>query len=89
MFPDWEYYLRATMPRKDCEALLVKVSNEEHLRPVAEHQWLDGKGDWGPGNPPVWWKPTWVGGHQHGHNRDLNTCAMCRDGLFYYWTGSH
>lgn len=89
MFPDWEYYLRATMPRKDCAALLAKVSSEEHLHPVTEHEWLGGKGDWGPGIPPSWWTPNWVDGHQHGRTGDVNTCAMCRDGVFYHWSGSH
>ncbi len=89
MFPDWEYYLRATMPGPDCDALLAKVVRQENLGYITEHRWLDGKGDWGPAVPLGWWQPTWAGGHYHGRQGDVNTCAMCRDGIFYYWTGSH
>lgn len=89
MFPDWEYYFRATMPNSDCQALLAKVSSEENLHSVTEHDWRDGKGDWGPAMPPLWWKPMWADGHQHGRTGDVNTCAMCREGVFYYWSGSH
>lgn len=89
MFPDWEYYFRASMPAQDCEALLAKVASQEGLRPISEHQWLDGQGDWGPATPPAWWQPTWAGGHHHGRRGDVNTCAMCRGGIFYYRIGSH
>ena len=89
MFPDWEYYVRARMPIQDCGALLAKVASQENLLPVATHRWLDGKGDWGPASPPMWWHPTWPGSHHHGRQGDVNTCAMCVDGIFYYWSGSH
>jgi hypothetical protein len=89
MFPDWEYYFRASMPAQDCEALLAKVASQEGLQPISEHRWLDGRGDWGPATPPAWWEPTWADGHHHGRSGDVNTCSMCRGGIFYYWTGAH
>lgn len=89
MFPDWEYYFRASLPTQDCEVLLTKVASQESLQPISEHDWLDGRGDWGPATPPAWWQPTWVGGHHHRRRGDVNTCAMCRGGIFYYWMGSH
>lgn len=89
MFPDWEYYFRATMPSPDCDVLLANVVREEKLTLIAEHDWKDGKGDWGPGRPPAWWKPNDAGGHYHGRAGDVNTCAMCREGKFYYFSGSH
>lgn len=89
MFPDWEYYFRASMPTRDCEALLAKVAAKERLKLIAEHDWMGGQGDWSPGLPPTWWQPTWAGGHYHGRSGDVNTCAMCNNGVFYYWSGSH
>ncbi|HRI69046.1 MAG TPA: hypothetical protein PK156_32675, partial [Polyangium sp.] len=89
MFPDWEYYFRATMPNADCEALLAAVVAKEKLHFITEHDWFDGRGDWSPGKPPAWWKPSYAGGHHHGRSGDINICAMCRSGMFYYWTGSH
>ncbi|MBK8255272.1 MAG: hypothetical protein IPK82_21755 [Polyangiaceae bacterium] len=89
MFPDWEYYVRATMPGPDCEALLVTLAGKEGLAPLMEHRFDGGNGEWGPGQPPVWWAPVYDGGHFHGKAGDVNTCAMCRDGIFYYWQGSH
>lgn len=89
MFPDWEYYVRASMSAQDCEDLLAKVASREGLQPISEHRWLDGKGDWGPLNPPIWWQPPWTSSHHHRRRGDVNTCAMCTGGTFYYWTGSH
>lgn len=89
MFPDWEYYFRATMPPADCEALLLAVAAKEHLTKIAAHDFQDGRGDWGPMSPPGWWGPEPAGSHHHGRTGDVNTCAMCSDGVFYYWQGSH
>lgn len=89
LFPDWEYYARATMPAADCDALLRNVAGKEGLLPITEHQWNDGAGDWSPGSPPPWWQPTFANGHYHGRKGDVNTCAGCENGMFFYWSGSH
>lgn len=89
MFPDWEYYLTARMPEQDCEAWLLKLAQKESLQLTTEHKWLNGKGDWAPALPPPWWQLSDAAAHYHGRQGDVNTCAQCAGGTFFYWMGSH
>lgn len=93
MFPDWAYFVKATMPPAECTTLLRKVAREDRLSADAT-TCSPGLPRIVPGVPggarPAWWQPpcdgTWFGGSVG----DIDTYAGCStQGVFFFGTGSH
>jgi hypothetical protein len=92
-FPDWAYFVRASMPPAECTTLLNKVARDDRLSPhVAACS--PGLPRIVPGVPgaahPAWWQPPCDGTWFAGSVGDIDTFAGCSpQGAFFYATGSH